>query len=224
MHFYGCCATFVDGLTEHKSYMWSSMPQLKGAVAYYSSEGKLNDHYQARIYGGYASGKEIKMFGELRSKNQQQIDIRNRQNPFSSKVKCWTLALTVGPTSCATWSEDTSRKPTYHNPALITIQHCYKYDVYCYTSILFIIDNNDETMGCSFLVQEFNKHVKCVIIDDTIFIVNGSKMAKIENVKSHLSPITDPPTKPTDRMRQLILLWMLLVSTVHHLSLRKPCL
>ena len=144
---------------------------------------------------------KLKMFGKLHYKYPPPRMLRHGKNPFS-KIKCCTVVLT-GPNNRTTWSKDMSRKPTYHNPALITIQHCYKYDVYCYTSILFIIDNNDETMGCSFLVQKFNKHVKCVIIDDTIFIVNGSKMAKVENVKSHLLLL---PVHQQHPLRQLSLL------------------
>ena len=196
MHGHGCSATFVDGVAAEHSYIWSTIPQIEvpGLILTKPHDDTIY------IYGGYASREKIKMFGEtmIRNKCLSQLLVRRRfvQNPLSN-AKCWTITLTSGPSQCTHWSEDKSRKSAYHLPPLIAIQHCCKYDVYCYKNILFIIDNNDESLSCSFLVNEFNKHVKCVIINDNIYIVNGNKMAKIQNVKSLLSTTTDPPTKPT---------------------------
>ena len=197
MYGYGCSATFVNGLTKEEPYIWSSIPQLTlDSFGPFESYGSCYDRTLC-IYGGYASGEKIKIFGEVHKCNA--IKMIRRGCPLSN-VQCWTIALTTGPSHCTHWSEDKSRKPAYHLPALITIQHCYKYDVYCYTDILFIIDNSDESNTCSFLVDKLSKHVKCVIIDDTIFIVNGNKMAKIEYVylQFQLSTITftSTSTKP----------------------------
>jgi len=207
MYGYGCSATFLNGLTKEEPYIWSSIPQLT-----WNPFGPFSDcygsHYDRRlcIYGGYASGEKIKMFGEVHSAtnatnvtNATNIMVNTLGCPLSN-VQCWTIALTTGPSHCTHWSVDKSRKPAYHLPALITIQHCYKYDVYCYTDILFIIDNSDESNTCSFLVDKLSKHVKCVIIDDTIFIVNGNKMAKIEYVylqfQLSTTTFTSTSTKP----------------------------
>ena len=195
MHGHGCSATFVDGVASEHSYIWSTIPQLCEVPDIWQFPQKPHDA-DLHIYGGYASKEKIKMFGEL----DKSVKLRSVKNLYTRRLctneKCWTITLTAGPSQCTHWSEDKSHKSAYRHAPLIAIQHCCKYDVYCYENILLIIDNNDESMSCSFLVNKFSKHVKCVIINDDIFIVNGNKMAKIQNVKPLLSP-TDPPTKPT---------------------------
>lgn len=180
----GCIVTLVDGVGTMNKYTWASLPQSMLKIADLSNASSDEAAVTAHIYGGYASGNEIKMFCSVDQ---------------SGYPKCWVATLTKPVTQSIQWTEVTTHHFSFDHQTLLNIQHCGCYDVYFYEK-QFLITCNDgrEQMVCSFSTgaHQFNEHVKCVIINDNLFIFNVNKMGKIENVKQRLfpKPCNDPST------------------------------
>ena len=186
----GCVVTLVDGVGAVNKYIWAPLAQSMFKTVDASNAISDETAVIARVYGGYASGNEIKMFCSVEQ---------------SGYPKCWTVTLTKPTTQSIEWTEVSTHHFTFDHQTLLNIQHCGCYDVYFYEK-QFLITCNDgkEQMICSFSTgaSQFNEHVKCVIINDNLFIFNVNKMYKIDNIKQRLSPqpSTDPSTlaEPTN--------------------------
>jgi len=174
------------GVGPMNTYTWASLSQSKLKMVDTSNRSSNETAVTARIYGGYVSGKEIKMFCSVEQ---------------SGYPKCWVATLAEPVTPCIEWTEVTMHYFGFDHQTLLNIQHCGCYDVYFYEKKFLIIRHDDmEQMICPFSAgaHQFNEHVKCVIINDNLFIFNENKMGKIENVEQRLSPKPCTLAEPTN--------------------------
>jgi len=170
---------------QEDGYIWSYMPQL--------------NHNDVKLFGGYASGDKIKMFGIVKQTtniNDHTTKIgtkrpRREQHSISTSTtnyKCWTTSLTNP--SKSFWSEsEFYYTPT--DPISIELQavQCHKHFViYFYSDCTFLITNEHNQKSCHFSTDSvnFNRYVSCAIIGADMFIVSENKMAKVGNFEKLL--------------------------------------
>lgn len=179
----GCIATLVEGVNKEDSYVWSPMPQLSLRL---SVNDKVNG--SVKLCGGFAPGddEQIKMFGEI-NKPEYSNQMLSSKGYYMSKVipQSWTTSLTM-PSQCSQWVEDA---PNSQRLNLLSIQkyHHYIFRFYLYNN--FTITDESSGVSCSFSTGpiHMNRHVKCALLDDDLFVVCGDKMAKLEKFTRFLS-------------------------------------
>ena len=176
----GCIATLVDGVSKENSYVWSPMPQHSIRLA-------ITDNVigNIKLCGGYAGDEDIKMFGEI-SQPEYSNQMLSSKGYYMSKVipQCWATSLMM-PSQCNQWGEDTSSAPKL---SLLAIQKCDEYVIHFYLYNNFTITDQCKGVSCSFSTGSvhMNRYVKCVLLDEDIFVVSGNKMAKIEKFRKFL--------------------------------------
>ena len=177
----GCIATLVEGVNEEDGYVWSPMPQLSLRL---SVNDNVNGH--VKLCGGYAGDGEIKMFGEV-SKPEYSKQMFSSKGYYTSKAtpQCWSTSLTM-PSQCIQWTEDTPSAPRL---SLLSIQKCDQIVIHFYLYNKFTITDKCNKASCSFSTGSvhINRHVKCAILGEDLFIVSGNKMAKLESIRKLLS-------------------------------------
>ena len=175
----GCIATVVEGVNKEDSYIWSPMP-------HHSLRLGITDNVvgNVKLCGGYTSDKDIKMFGEI-SKPEYSHQMFSSKGYYMSKVipQCWTTSLTV-PSQCNQWVEDTQCPPKL---SLLSIQKSDQYVIHFYLYNNFTI-TDCKGVSCSFSTGSvhMNRHVKCALLNEDMFVISGNKMAKIEKFRKFL--------------------------------------
>lgn len=171
------------------SYSWLPTPDLN-----------LELHVRrekVQLCGGYACGNEMKIFTVLTKPGTFKV---------LTETQCWSRSLTI-PSLATSLSppqhlheEWTPADPTIVPTSLVllVVQKCRNHVVYFYcpqsssedgdvlsNAYTVIIATENHQQSCRFSSDvNFSKYINCAAVGADIFIVNGNKMAKVEDFES----------------------------------------
>ena len=196
----GCVAAIVE-TDKEDGYIWSHMPQLSIQFP--------EEYDSVQLLGGLVSGDEIKLIGMIcptitRAHQAKSSKMhKSYQKQLEPVTKCWTTSLTT-PSNFARWFESEYTPQVKYtsqaNSDLVAVQQCKDFVIYFYKSFndsyfgtpepvgSVVITKQQEELSCRFSAKlvSFNRHVNCAIVGADMFIINGNKMAKIENFETSL--------------------------------------